>query len=135
MPLPPTRIYSNCMFPRLTLHVWCALARTISLSYCGSALHWKRRKWSREEGQGINRREDRKRGQETTICTNTLFLDVSCHHVVSRIGFVFCGRETMSRLARYRPGAHPGFPYMHVLCITFASLFIWCACAFLNLPN
>ncbi len=42
---------------------------------CRSTLHWKRRKWSRCGGQGINRREDRKRGQE---CINTLFLVVSC---------------------------------------------------------
>ncbi len=44
----------------------------------------------------------------------------------------------MSRLARYRPGAHQGFPYMHVLCITFASLFIFvirCACVFLTLSQ
>ncbi len=37
MALSPTRNYSNCTFPRLTLHA-CALTRTISLSYRGISL-------------------------------------------------------------------------------------------------
>ena len=35
--LSPTRNFSNCTFPRLTLHA-CALTRTISLSYRGISL-------------------------------------------------------------------------------------------------
>ncbi len=45
------------------------------------------------------------------------FLDPFIH---TTIGFVFCGHGTMSRLARYRPGTHPGFPY---ICICTASLY------------
>ncbi len=37
MTLSPTRNYTNCIFPRLTLHA-CTLIRTISLSYCGISL-------------------------------------------------------------------------------------------------
>ncbi len=37
MTLFPARNYSNCTFPRLTLHA-CALTRTISLSYRGISL-------------------------------------------------------------------------------------------------
>ncbi len=37
MTLSPTRNYSNCTFPRLTLHA-CALTHTISLSYWGISL-------------------------------------------------------------------------------------------------
>ncbi len=37
MTLSPTRNYTNCTFPRLTLHA-CTLIRTISLSYCGISL-------------------------------------------------------------------------------------------------
>ncbi len=35
--MSPTKNYSNCTFPRLTLHA-CALTRTISLNYRGISL-------------------------------------------------------------------------------------------------
>ncbi len=64
----------------------------------------------------MNRREDRKRGQETTICTNTLFLVVSCcePHWLCVLWVT-----AMSRLARYR-----SIRDFHICMCCFASLFI-----------
>ncbi len=97
---------------------------------CKSTLHWKRRKWSRDGGQEINRREDRKRTGDNNMHKYFIFVVSCCEPHWLCVFWAIA----MSRLARYRPilGFHICMCSVSVLLVCFYFV-IRCACVFLTL--